>query len=82
VCPHVRFPGVVCRSWEPFDLDDRRREFLALLPYEDCHTKHEDCLSVLSPENNSGSWLLNREEFLDWVYKPPDGILWVHGKRE
>ena len=62
--------------------DDRRRDFLAMLPYEDCHAKHEDCLSALSPDYNAGSWLLNRKEFLDWTCSSPDGLLWVHGKRE
>jgi hypothetical protein len=62
--------------------DGRRRDFLAMLPYEDCHAKHEDCLSALSPDYNAGTWLLNHREFLDWALKPPEGPLWVHGIRE
>ncbi|KAI0301911.1 hypothetical protein B0F90DRAFT_1667745 [Multifurca ochricompacta] len=61
-------------------VNDRRRDILASLPYEDCHSKHEDCLGVLPPEHNTGNWLLNREEFLNWAYNPYSRMLWVHGK--
>ena len=61
--------------------DDRRRDFLAVLPYEDCQSKHRDCLHVLPPDHNAGEWLINREELLDWVDRSP-GLLWIHDKRE
>ncbi|KAH9041800.1 hypothetical protein EDB84DRAFT_1559566 [Lactarius hengduanensis] len=63
------------REW-----NDKRRDFLAMLPYEDCQSKHRHCLRVLPPDHSTGEWLINREEFLDWALNPPNPLLWVHGK--
>ncbi|KAH8999495.1 hypothetical protein EDB92DRAFT_2081633, partial [Lactarius akahatsu] len=63
------------REW-----NDRRRDFLASLPYEDCQPKQRDCLRVLPTDHNAGEWLINREELLDWAHNPSGGLLWVHGK--
>ncbi|KAI9448408.1 hypothetical protein H4582DRAFT_2051866 [Lactarius indigo] len=57
-----------------------RRDFLAMLPYEDCQSKHRLCLRVLPPDGSTGEWLINREELLDWAHNPPSRLLWVHGK--
>ncbi|KAI0059375.1 hypothetical protein BV25DRAFT_1890024, partial [Artomyces pyxidatus] len=61
---------------------DKRREFLALLPYEECHSKHDECRSVLSTDLAAGQWLLHRDEFLHWVMAtdPASGLLWLRGK--
>ncbi|KAH9007206.1 hypothetical protein EDB86DRAFT_65044 [Lactarius hatsudake] len=63
------------REW-----NDKRRDFLAMLPYEDCQSKHRHCLRVLPPDHSTGEWLISREELLDWALNPPNQLLWVHGK--
>ncbi|KAI0269374.1 hypothetical protein BC834DRAFT_951654, partial [Gloeopeniophorella convolvens] len=60
--------------------EQQKQDFLALLPYEDCYAKHEDCLAALQPDYDAGNWLLNREEFTTWADHQPAGLLWVHGK--
>jgi len=61
-------------------LGDRSREIEKLLPSLDFDLMHKD-VSV-KRVGKTGEWLLNCDEFLQWVGAPNHRILWCPGMRE
>jgi len=68
-------------------IEHQFQQFLTSLPFEDCHHQYDNYLALLSPgsDETSSSWLLRRQEFIDWTKwtsGSPGGVLSIYGKRE
>ena len=64
---------------------EQLNSFMMDLGYADCTIKHNNCQGVIHHNLNSGSWLLQRDEFREWSSAGngvSSGLLWVGGKRE
>ena len=61
-------------------VEEERRDLLLWLSQIDYESHHEDLRTGILPD--SGQWLIQSQEFVEWSQSSASSILWLHGIRE